>query len=94
MKILLLTFPKLVATRIALGSEMWYNEISTEMSSLYFGLSVFCLFEARVPEFDTLPLPPTAVHSPLNIASNFGVLALNYQNTASSKYNDDISLLI
>ncbi len=28
-------------------------EISKEMSSLYFGLVVFCLFEARVPESDT-----------------------------------------
>ncbi len=28
---------------------------------MYFGLDVFCLFEARVPERDTQPLPPTAV---------------------------------
>ncbi len=33
-------------------SEMRYCEISKEMSLLYFGLDVFCQFEARVPEFD------------------------------------------
>jgi hypothetical protein len=27
---------------------------SKEMSSLYFGLDVFCQFEARVPEFDAV----------------------------------------
>ncbi len=37
---------------------MRYCEISKEMSSLYFGLAVFCLFEASVPEFDTQPLLP------------------------------------
>ncbi len=46
-------------------SEMRNCEISKDMSSLLFGLAVFCLFEARVPEFDTQPLPlsppPTAV---------------------------------
>ncbi len=31
------------------------------MSLLYFGITVFCLFEARVPEFDSQPLPPAAV---------------------------------
>ncbi len=31
-------------------------KISKEMSSLYFGLAVFCLFEARGPEFGTQPL--------------------------------------
>jgi hypothetical protein len=41
---------------------MRYCEISKERSSLYFGLAVFCLFEARVPEFKTQPPPPpTAV---------------------------------
>jgi hypothetical protein len=50
-------------------SEMRYCEISKEMSSLYFGLAVFCLFEPRVPEFYTQPLPPSScglksVHCP------------------------------
>ncbi len=40
-----------------LNPEMRYREISKEMSSLNFGLHVFCQFEARVPEFDTQPLP-------------------------------------
>jgi hypothetical protein len=31
-------------------------EVSQEMSAFYFGLAVFCLFEARVPEFDMKPL--------------------------------------
>jgi hypothetical protein len=39
-------------------AEMRYCEISKEMSSLYFGLAIFCLFEARVSEFDTQPPPP------------------------------------
>jgi hypothetical protein len=33
---------------------MRYCEISKEMSSLHFGLDVFCQFEARVPEFDAV----------------------------------------
>jgi hypothetical protein len=36
--------------------DMRYCEISKEMS-LYFGLTVFCLFEAEITEFDTQPLP-------------------------------------
>jgi hypothetical protein len=32
---------------------MRYREISKEVSALYFGLAVFCPFEARVPEFET-----------------------------------------
>jgi hypothetical protein len=39
-------------------SEMRYCKISKKMS-LFFGLTEFRLFEARVPEFDTQPLPPT-----------------------------------
>jgi hypothetical protein len=31
-----------------------YFWISKEMSSLYFGLDVFCLFEAGVPEFEAV----------------------------------------
>jgi hypothetical protein len=42
-------------------AEMRYYEISKEMSSLYFGLAVFCLFEARVPEFDIQTAPPFSV---------------------------------
>ncbi len=38
--------------RSQLSREMRYcNKISNEMSSLYFGIDVFCQFEARVPEF-------------------------------------------
>jgi hypothetical protein len=36
-------------------SEMRYCQIGKEMSSLYFGLPVFCLLEGRVLEFDTQP---------------------------------------
>jgi hypothetical protein len=62
--------------------EMRCCEISTEMSSLFFGLAVFCLFEASVPEFDTQPLPPKScglysVHCILNTASNSGSPASN-----------------
>jgi hypothetical protein len=46
------------------------------MSSLYFGLDVFCQFEARIPELNEVFSVQTA------------------RNTASPKYNDDISLLI
>jgi hypothetical protein len=30
------------------------------MSSLYFGLALFCLFKARVPEFNIQLLPPNS----------------------------------
>jgi hypothetical protein len=40
--------------------EMMYCEISKEMLLLYFGLTVFCRLEARVPEYDTQPLPPNS----------------------------------
>jgi hypothetical protein len=42
------------------------------MMYLYKGLAVFCQFEARVPEFDTLPLPPSAVevYSTLKVVSS------------------------
>ncbi len=43
---------------------MRYSEIGKEMSSLYFGLVVFCLFEARVSKFDMQP-PPFRVHCTL-----------------------------
>jgi hypothetical protein len=35
-------------------SEMRYREINKEMSSLYFGLDVFCQFDAKVPELDAV----------------------------------------
>jgi hypothetical protein len=78
---------------------MKYWEISNAMSSLYFGLALFCLFEARVPEFNRQPLPPNScglysVHSTLYTVSNSGTLASDWLNTSSPKYNDDISLLI
>ncbi len=37
---------------------MRYCEIRKEMSSLYLGLAVFCLFETRVSDYDTQSLPP------------------------------------
>ncbi len=41
-------------------SEIMYCKISKYMSSLNFGLALFCLFEATVtvPGFDLQPLPP------------------------------------
>ncbi len=59
---------------------MKYYEINIEVLSSLFGLAVSCLFEARVPEFETQPLPPPppsscwlySVHYLLNIASNTG----------------------
>jgi hypothetical protein len=71
---------------------MSYWKISKEMSSLYFGLALFCLFEARVPEFDTQPLPPNSCG--LTPVSNSKTLASKWQKTSSPKYNDDISLQI
>jgi hypothetical protein len=79
---------------------MRYCEISKEMSSLYFGLAVFCLFGTQVVEFFChAALPPNScglysVHCTLSTASNSGTLASNWQNASSPKYNDDISLLI
>jgi hypothetical protein len=53
---------------------MIYSKISKEMLSLYFELDVFCLFEARVPEFDPQPLPLAvemfSVQCRLNTATN------------------------
>ncbi len=69
---------------------MRYCEISKEMSSLFFGLAVFCPFEARLPEFDKRPLPyPPPPH--LSIAEdctqkhpgNSGTPASNLQDTSS-----------
>jgi hypothetical protein len=73
---------------------MRYCKISKEMSSLYFGLVVFCQFES-VPKFDTQP-PPPPVQCTLYSEhwSNSGTLVSNWQNTSNPKYNNDISLLI
>jgi hypothetical protein len=49
-------------------------KISKEMLALYFGLAVFYLFEARVPEYDTQPPPPPgscrSVHGGGTLVSN------------------------
>jgi hypothetical protein len=50
----LATIPRLLSQVDNCSPEMRYNEISKEMSSLFFGLDVFCQFEARVPEFDAV----------------------------------------
>jgi hypothetical protein len=71
------------------------------MSSLYFGLDLFCQFAARVPEFDVVFSVECTrtVYSPQlagdrGCVSNSGNLASNRQKISSPKYNDDISLLI
>jgi hypothetical protein len=46
---------------------MRYCEISKDLSSLYFRLAVFCLFEAQVPEFDTQPPSPLTLQCTLYI---------------------------
>jgi hypothetical protein len=80
-------------------TEMRCCQISKEMSSLYFGLDVFCLFKAGFPEFDLVFSVQCIMYSPQLLGSrgclsNSGTLASYRQNTASSKYNADISLLI
>jgi hypothetical protein len=79
---------------------MSYCKISKAMSTLYFGLDVFCPFEARVPEYYAVVSVRCTLYSPQLLGgrrcsvSNPGTPASNWQNTASPKYNDDISLLI
>ncbi len=78
---------------------MSYCKSSKEMSSLYFGLDVFCQFEARVLELYTVFSLKCTLYSPQLLGvrgcvSNSVTQASNRQNTASPKYNDDISLLI
>jgi hypothetical protein len=74
---------------------MRYCKISKEISSLFFGLDVFCQFEGRSQN-----LTQFSVYSVHNIKggrgsmSNSGTVASNRQNTASTKYNYDLSLLI
>jgi hypothetical protein len=73
-------------------------EISTDMSSLYFGLDVFCQFECRVPEYHAVISALYTVQSTTvrgrGCMSNSRTLDFNRQTTTSPKYNDDISLLI
>ncbi len=38
-------------------SGMRFCEVTKEMSSLYFGLAVFCLFDDRVPDLTHSPPP-------------------------------------
>jgi hypothetical protein len=82
---------------VVVSAGMRSCEIGKEMSSLYFGLDVFCLLEARVPELDTQPLPTNncglySVHSTLNTASNSGALASNWQKTVHLAQNTMSSL--
>jgi hypothetical protein len=70
------------------------------MSSFYCGLDVFCQFKAIVQEYEELfsvvqcPLCSPQLVGGRRCVSNIGTLVSNRQNTASIKYNDDISLLI
>ncbi len=61
----------------------------------HFGPDVFCLLEVRAPEFDVVYTSRAApvVHWE-SIRVKFWGLVSNSQKTASSKDNDDISLLI
>ncbi len=61
---------------------MRYCEISKEMTSLYFGLDVFCQFEARVPEFDAVFNVQCTLYGGGGggCVSNSGTLASNMQN--------------
>ncbi len=62
-----------------------------------FGLEVFCPIEARFPESDgSVYSEHSPVHSSWGqeFVSNSGTLASIMQNTSSTKFNDDISLLI
>ncbi len=77
--------------------EMKYCEISQEMSSLSFGLNVFCQFESRVPEFDAVFSVQCTLYSPQLLWAGVAYQILGLlpqQNTASQKYNDNISFLI
>ncbi len=70
--------------------------IGKDMSSLHFGLDVFCLFDVGAPGLDAQPLPQKYWGScgSVHTASKSGTVDSNGQNTSSPKYNDDISLLI
>jgi hypothetical protein len=61
----------------------------------YFGLAVFYQFEGIVPDLSQCTLPTAAGGGGGGGGvSNSGTLASSRQNSASPKYNDDISLLI
>ncbi len=74
-----------------------YCYISKEM--LYFGLDIFCYFEAKVPEFAAVCSVQCTLYIPQLLGGRLCVTnswtpASYRQNTASPKYNEDISLLI
>ncbi len=74
---------------------MRYCESSREMSpSYFFGLDVFCKFEARFPEFDALLGVQCKLYRGGGLRVTFWDFSANMQNKASPKYNDDISFLI
>ncbi len=67
------------------------------MSSLYFGLDIFCQFEAGVPEFVTV-FSVSVQYTVQGVGEGLCVAFLDSRlklaDTASAQYNDDISLLI
>jgi hypothetical protein len=75
--------------------EIRYCKISKEMSSLYFGLDVFCQFKARAPEFNAVL--SVECHSCWWVEAACQILRLEPQIgriQQATKDNDDISLLI
>ncbi len=70
-----------IPKKVCTYTEMRYCEISKEMSSLYFGLAVFCLFQARVPEFEKHPPPPPRTVYMFCILSCIPNTASNYDIT-------------
>ncbi len=76
-------------------AEMLYCQISKAMSLLYFGLDVFYTFWMLEPQNLTWHSFPQLhqCFSGRGFVSNLRAVASNRQKTASSKYNDDISLL-
>jgi hypothetical protein len=69
---------------------MRYCYISKEMSSLYSCLAVFCLSEARIPEFDTQPLPPPVSCRSVHCV-NSGALASNVHYDIKGTVQRDFS---
>jgi hypothetical protein len=79
--------------QLHIHTETRCSKISKEMSLLYFGLDVFCQFEARIPEFDgefSVQYSDTLYRGE-GCVSNCGTPASNRHNAASPKYNDDSS---
>jgi hypothetical protein len=62
---------------------MRYCEISKKMLSVYFGLNIFCQFEARVPEFDAVFSVHCTGGGGMGCMSNYETLASNRQNMYS-----------